>query len=339
MKSQKSDNKVQSQGEGGAPPPPGTGAMAIITMATSVPKEQAKGKARAVCWTMFNHEDKLVDLRVYAAECKYMVWGREVCPTTGRIHLQGYTSFKNPQSMGEFAKRFQCHTLKAKGSALQNRVYCTKDGQFEEFGEIPKQGRRTDWEDAVEMVQEGEKVVDVIERFPHMVPNIRALDNMRERRLLPLHREVSVYVIWGSSGIGKTRYAYEKYPDLFPKPTPKQSGTWWNGYDGQKVVLFDDFYGEHIYSDLLRVLDRYPYSAPICGGGYVWAQWDTVIITSNKHPREWYRFGLTPALRRRLTKIVECKVIDGSPVYEEEARDQEAEELPSPPRGAPQDDA
>lgn len=32
----------------------------------------------------------------------------------------------------------------AKGSAAQNRVYCSKGGDFVELGEIPRQGKRND---------------------------------------------------------------------------------------------------------------------------------------------------------------------------------------------------
>lgn len=291
-----------------------------ITMATSVPATPPKakdlGKARGCVFTIHKPDDFLDELRRYCKdECTYAVIGHEVCPTTGRKHIQGYCHWKSPRSLGFFSKTFgDCHVEKPRGTAQQNREYCTKDGKFEEFGSIPVQGHRVDWQQAFDDLKEGTPLVEILEKQPHLLPCQRALREVRNQLLKPVHRNVHVTVLWGDAGVGKSRWAWDKYPDLYTKP----SGEWWDGYNGEKVLLLDDFYGWIRYHDLLRVLDRYPTSVPF-KGGFVWAQWDTIVITSNKHPSLWYADRWSYALRRRLHKIIHVQVLDdGTTLHEEE---------------------
>jgi len=299
--------KLNGGRDGATAPPSGTEASRLVLPATSVPlSDDSLGKARSAVWTIFNYDGFVDALRSEAQSAKYCVFGKEVCPTTGRRHLQGYISWTNAQSLSAFSKRYgKCHIEPARGTASENRVYCTKSGDFEEFGEMPSQGRRTDWIKVRDELKT-KPVVDVLEEAPHLMVNIRALREYKNMLLKPLHREVNVVVLIGTAGTGKTRYAYEKYPDIYSKPR----GDWWDGYSGQKEILLDDYYGYLPYCELLRVLDRYPYQVPV-KGGFVQAQWDTVVITSNKPPAQWYRDGLTPALRRRLKNVFLVDSIDG----------------------------
>lgn len=78
----------------------------------------------------------------------YAVLGQEVAPTTGTRHLQGYVCFNSRKRIGAVRSRFPgAHIEVARATAEQNRDYCTKDGDFTEFGcfaEVPFQGKRTD---------------------------------------------------------------------------------------------------------------------------------------------------------------------------------------------------
>ncbi|ARV76501.1 putative rep protein [Garrulus glandarius associated circular virus 1] len=294
-------------------------------MATSVPTVPGKlGKSRSCCWTLNNyHDDDIIRLRHYGKNsCRYMVFGYEVAPGTGTPHLQGYVSWENPRSLDAFKLEIsqRLHLEKTRGTPKQASDYCKEDGKFEEFGELPRQGERTDWCVAISQIQSGIPVEEVIENQPQLLPCIRALDTFKARQIKPLHREVTVYVLWGDAGTGKSRWAYDNYPELYSKPP----GKWWDGYLGQKTILLDDFYGYIPYTELLNVLDRYPYHAEV-KNGYVWAQWDTVIITSNKPPNLWYKgIGLTPALQRRLNKIsfygIDGKIEDASCPPEAQSR-------------------
>lgn len=283
-------------------------AMYSITMATSSPASPKElGRHYSCLWTLYNYDQYLPQLREYAKGVKYIVWGYEICPETKRPHLQGFVQWENKRSIGQFSKQFgNCHVMKNNGTGQQNRAYCIKDGKFEEFGELKNQGQRTDWEVAINQLK-SEDVTDVIENQPQLLPCIKALERYKILTLKPKHREVNVIVLYGQAGSGKTRYCYENYSDIYSKPR----GEWWDGYTGQKTILLDDYYGYMPYCELLRVLDRYPYQVPI-KGGFVHAQWDTVLITSNEPPSQWYKnIGYTPALKRRLNKILYCNILNG----------------------------
>lgn len=89
---------------------------------------------------------------------RYMVFGREIAPTTGTPHLQGYVVFNSQVSMKSAHKYFDgAHLEAAKGSHIQASTYCKKEGDFEEFGDLPVQGKRSDLDNLKEAIQNGER--------------------------------------------------------------------------------------------------------------------------------------------------------------------------------------
>lgn len=103
-------------------------------------------KARSYCFTHF--EKEMQNLKeISEIDCEYILIGREICPKTQREHKQGFIRFKNPVGFRTVQKRlsnYKIHVEICKGSIDENIEYCTKDGDFEERGERPKQGRRAD---------------------------------------------------------------------------------------------------------------------------------------------------------------------------------------------------
>lgn len=68
----------------------------------------------------------------------------------------------------------------------------------------------------------------------------------------------------GSTGGGKTRSVMEEFPDCW---LSGKDGKWFDGYDGDEVVCFDDFRKDFChFSVLLRLLDRYPFRIECKGG-------------------------------------------------------------------------
>lgn len=115
---------------------------------------------------------------------------------------------------------------------------------------------------------------------------------------------VRVLVLFGPTGTGKSHLAFTQAgPDPYSKPV----GGWWDGYAGEKVVVFDEFTDDQADArDFLRWTDKWPLRVQV-KGGFQAAKWDRVVFTSNSDPRDWYQFEQdhAAAVQRRITDICE----------------------------------
>nr|WCR62252.1 MAG: replication associated protein [ssDNA virus sp.] len=111
------------------------------------------------CFTLNNYTDEQVlHLSLLAEDPRvaYLVIGREVAPTTGTPHIQGFVRFNSRLRLSSVRALLPvCHCTSARGTAEQNRTYCIKDGDFDEWGTCPvdQQGRRSDFERYVEWLR------------------------------------------------------------------------------------------------------------------------------------------------------------------------------------------
>lgn len=89
-------------------------------------------RARGWCFTLSNYSDEEYEtLKSYGHTntVKYVI-GKEVAPTTGTKHLQGYYYHKNPTTFTRMKSiNDRAHWEKAKGSPEENLTYCTKEGE------------------------------------------------------------------------------------------------------------------------------------------------------------------------------------------------------------------
>lgn len=102
--------------------------------------------------------------------------------------------------------------------------------------------------------------------------------------------------------MGKSHRAWDAYPEAYSKD-PRSK--WWNGYKGEKVVIFDEFRGGIDIAHILRWTDKYPVQVETKGGSAV-LRAERVIFTSNLHPHDWYPTidqETLAALERRITTI------------------------------------
>jgi len=120
----------------------------------------------------------------------------------------------------------------------------------------------------------------------------------KEYRLLhtnPRNYKTEVIVIQGPTGTGKSKWCQEEYPGSYWKGRDQ----WWCGYQQQETVILDEFYGWLPYDFLLRLCDRYPMDVEVKGGKIPFTS-TKIVITTNKHPRQWYTNVYFPAFIRRV---------------------------------------
>jgi len=101
----------------------------------------------------------------------------------------------------------------------------------------------------------------------------------------PYRDQIPVIILYiGPTGCGKTTTARREYPNAYWLKT----GNWWEDYDGQKTVIFDEFTGAAMkFRQLLQILDSAPMKVECKGGAHELVA-TTFVFTSNFMPFEWY---------------------------------------------------
>lgn len=255
------------------------------------------------CFTLNNPESTQVEWPDFV---RYAVWQLER-GEQGTLHLQGYVEFSKVMRLSGCQKVLsKAHWTRkyVESTREQARNYCMKpDTRVEgpwEHGKWVKDGERTDLQVVTDKIKEGASLKDIFETAPETT--LKYTKNIQTLRALydgAQDGAPEVHVRWGAPGSGKTRYVYENHTDVWSKP----DGDWFDGYEGQEVVLFDDFYGGVKYNTMLKLLDRYPMRVPIKGSFVQWRP-RIIYITSNVPPEEWYtNVADKRALLRRITSI------------------------------------
>lgn len=262
----------------------------------------------------------------------------------GTPHLQGYIILNKKATLAGVKKlHATAHWEPRKGSHDQAVAYCTKEetrvSESETWGEAPSgQGHRSDLAAVQASLDSGASDEEVAtEFFATWVKYHRSFDAYRLLKQAPRDPEhpVTTYAFVGPSGTGKTRLARLLAGDdafWLTAPNSTANSLWWDGYHGQATIVIDEFYGWIPHPVMLRICDRYPLTVQVKGGSrHLLAT--TVIITSNKHPDDWWpRTGLG-AMKRRLTAPSGgCFVMNAEPAnYEDYVQSLELpSDLPPP---------
>lgn len=265
-------------------------------------------RSRNFIFTLNNYTDQHVALlNRLAPSLRYLVYGREVAPTTGTPHLQGFAIFANARTLSAVTRLMPgAHVEIARGSPEQCRTYCIKDGDYAEFGTPP-----------VTPAQSGDREVDRYNSAWDLAKqgSLEDIDaDIRIRCYSTLKRIrtdykpapeplTSVCGTWihGLAGCGKTTAVFRRWPDLYSKPLNK----WWDGYVDEPVVLYDDIsiYHRELGTQLKHAADFAPFSVEKKGSQEK-IRPSRVVVTSQYTIEEiWDDEQTRDALNRRFTVI------------------------------------
>lgn len=267
-------------------------------------------RARNACFTyFFSPEDikqNMLGMPLFDDDSmkliKYWIAQRERTKD-GKLHLQGYMEFTTQMTLSKAKNILDAHWEPRMGSQKQAIDYCKKAasrdcesfangelidaGPWEE-GTANQQGKRNDINQVVDLLKKGATDAELIEHVPSYVlryhKNLSVMRTALQPKSLPT-RKVQVLVIWGEPRVGKSRYARQLDPSLFKVWSP--TAQWFDGYNDQKTILFDEFCGKPPIETMNELLDVYGLIIPTKGGTII-AKWDRVIIISNINPKEWY---------------------------------------------------
>ncbi len=239
---------------------------------------------------------------------RYMCWGLEVCPKSKREHIQGWIQFHNKKRLAGVKKvclSKSIHLEACRGDEFDNDKYCKKDGKYKSVGEFIKQGQRTDLMKIKEGIDNGERMDKLAgENFETWLKYNRGFQRYKEmvdKKKRSKFRLIDVKLFHGKTGTGKTRQAME-HEDVY-KICGSQLN-WWDGYDGEKRIVIDEYNNDVGITKLLNILDGYVLRLPI-KGGFTYANWNEVIITTNLRTlHSKAKPEHKAALKRRITSVL-----------------------------------
>ncbi len=265
------------------------------------------GRKKDWCFTIHSGhfgdktEQAVIDgLKAMVSE--YIVFQLETGGELGRDHIQGYVMFKTLKSMQQVKNALPCdaHLEHRQAPKISDAVkYCKKDDtrrpgtMWWESGVMPMdQGVKRTLTEACELAKtKGFKhaflaMPDVVVRHAR---GIREYAHIAAGERIPQQRPVKVYYVWGDSGCGKSWWANT----LFDSPMNTYTTTdmpdkiWMGNYSGERTLVIEEFESLCNHSILKCMLEGYKMEFQT-KGGFVWSEWDVVILTSNVDPRVAY---------------------------------------------------
>lgn len=240
------------------------------------------------CFTLNNPVDDQAPSALLSI-AQYIIWQKEIAPDTGTPHLQGYVELKKANRISALIKIMQAHYTVCKGDQQSNIAYCTKPGGIAgpwELGEKKQEnGKRKDLQIAIDIAKSGASKKALIESQPEVFLRYRSglLDISATFAAQRTQQTHGIYV-YGPPASGKTYF----FKNLYKEAYWKDNSMWWHNYDGQDVVIWDEFeHTKYSIQDIKMILNHAPWNAPF-KGGYASFTSKLVIFLSNSTIDEVY---------------------------------------------------
>ncbi len=245
------------------------------------------------------------NVKIMNNEVRYFLQGREVCPETNREHVQGFVQFNKPKRWS-YVQKFLggCHFECMKSTVKDSIKYCKKGGNFTDQGKPLTQGQRSDLEqlqaDLDDNIPMSEVASDHFQLFLRYPKGIQKYKELKLKEKTKKQRDIRCVVLSGETGVGKTKQAVEHSDNYYM--ITGDSLQWFDGYDGERTLIIDEYNNNVSVTRLLNLLDRYQLRLPV-KGGFTYANWDHVIITTNLSRNELHP-NAKPAHRRALDRRI-----------------------------------
>lgn len=193
-------------------------------------------RMRNWCFTKYNLTVPEFD----PAVVRYCVYQHEICPDTGREHLQGYVEFTKSIRLSAVKALFQDQTMhleKRQGTRDQARDYCTKDEsrkpdtepiQFGTYETNP--GARSDLNEVYELIKQGKRKAEILDAFP----------NVYMKYSNGIEKAISIY----DNTLGMEKL-HDEYDSCILRPWQEEVTLLLEGQNDRQVLWIYDAEGNH----------------------------------------------------------------------------------------------
>jgi hypothetical protein len=200
----------------------------------------------------------------------------------GTPHTHVYVVFKNSTMFDTLHGKFYgAHIEQANGSNQENRDYVRKEGKwlndakhetnladtFEEWGELPPDRTRseTQAEQIMQMVMDGKSDAEILRQIPGAYNKLHHIQAARQTLLadqfMDEYHKRDVTYLWGDTRVGKTRSVFDQYGYRNVYQVTDYTHPF-DGYEGQDVIIFEEFRSSLKIEDMLKYLDGHPVMLP-----------------------------------------------------------------------------
>lgn len=267
----------------------------------------------------------------------YAIWSLER-GSNGTPHIQGYLECHKKirwQALKNKIRSLNMWTAPAMGKADVNIDYVSHTGKHANkpgsliegpwyLGGAPvvkDKGTRTDIINLAEDLKQGKSLrqlaTDHTSTMLKYFGNAQKIQTLLSKKKRSWMTELIIYT--GVAGSGKSHSAYteaqqfladnniDEEPYMLMIPSNKNAPLWWQDYDGQSVVIIDDFYGTIDLNYFKLLIDKYPMKVNIKNGHAEFLA-KRVYVTSNQGWRSWWGTDLLSnreneaAIMRRITR-------------------------------------
>ena len=238
--------------------------------------QRSSPRSRIWMGTIWLPEDKEI---VRAIDSQYTLISDDDHTEEEQLHWHCLLQFKNAR----VHPRTRTTHWEIPRSKIEARQYCLEKGPnyFEQGNLNIAAQNQEEWRGFVDLCKTATPKELIDSPFSQTYANYMTFAGVVHNQFANLQimdGELENLWLWGRPGTGKTRYAWETFPDLYIKPINK----WWDGYHNQETVLLDDWDSKHevLVSYLKIWADRYPFRAE-CKGSSLMARPKRIVVTSN----------------------------------------------------------
>lgn len=169
-------------------------------------------------------------------------------------------------------------------------------------------GRRSDLLAVKADVDAGKALKRITEdHFGTMMRLGKAIGNYKRQNTRPRDFKSIVVLFCGPAGTGKSTLAKllaTYLGSMYKAPQPKNSGAYYDDYDGETVMLLDEFDGHRMKpTDFNELCDRHEVVLPTHGGAGHQMVSKFIFICSNYAPRFWWKNRKPHQLAQTLRRI------------------------------------
>lgn len=240
---------------------------------------------------------------------------------SGTEHIHVYVRCSYPVRFNAVRKMFEgAHIEVARGTYAENEAYLSKQSEpvyfYVEDGEVKRKekeekkaelrvNKKGVWATVKEMIDQGMEVDFILNEFPSMLVHRDKIERYAAERIKKKYTPMTCIYMFGKPGVGKTSMVYEVegYDNVYRVVDYKNP---FDQYNGEGVIVLDDYRGQLEESFLLALMDVYPVFLP-CRYRDKYRKANKIYILSNMEPRQIFGFFgfMVEAFTRRCKMILE----------------------------------